>query len=122
MHFMSRSETSLQLTLVLIPKSIPTKLSILGNTSDKAKLLLQNLENIHMLNLWLGVTDDGIAVSSLENTIFSFPILAYEAISWPTWNPPFVNLAVGNDILLLNLEILIGLPFLLPGVDLKKIV
>ncbi|MCL2938589.1 MAG: hypothetical protein O4805_22730 [Trichodesmium sp. St16_bin2-tuft] len=51
MHFMSRSETSLQLTLVLIPKSIPTKLSILGNTSDKAKLLLQNLENIHMLNL-----------------------------------------------------------------------
>ena len=31
----------------LIPKSIPTKLSILGNTSGKAKLLLQNLENIH---------------------------------------------------------------------------
>ena len=32
---MSRSKTSLQLALVLIPKSIPTELSVLGNTSGK---------------------------------------------------------------------------------------
>ena len=32
---MSRSKTSLQLALVLSPKSIPTELSVLGNTSGK---------------------------------------------------------------------------------------
>ena len=42
---MSRSKTSLQLALVLSPKSIPTELSVLGNTSGK--LLLQNLGYIN---------------------------------------------------------------------------
>ena len=35
MGFMSRSKTSLQLALVLIPKSIPTELLVLGNNSGK---------------------------------------------------------------------------------------
>ena len=62
----------------LIPKSIPTKLSVLGNTSRKTSTT--KLRKYRLAESLITVTDDGIAVSSLDHTIFSFPIFAYENI------------------------------------------
>ena len=70
--------TSLQLALVLIPKSMPTELSVLGNTSGKTSTT--KLRKYRLAESLITVTDDGIAVSSLDHTIFSFPIFAYENI------------------------------------------
>ena len=63
--------TSLQLALVLIPKSIPTELSVLGKTSTT------KIRKYRLAESLITVTDDGIAGSSLDHRIFSFPILAY---------------------------------------------
>ena len=60
------------------------------------------------------ITDDGIAGSSLDHKIFSFPILAYVNFMLTKLKSPLCKSLVGNDILLLNLGGLIGLPFLLP--------
>ena len=67
--------TSLQLALVLIPKSIPTKLSVLRKTSTT------KLRKYPLAESLITFTDDGIGGSSLDHTIFSFPILAQLAIS-----------------------------------------
>ena len=63
---------SLQLALVLIPKSIHTELSVLGNTSGKTSTT--KLRKYLLAESLITVTDDGIAGSSLEHRILSFPI------------------------------------------------
>ena len=102
----------LQLALVLIPKSMPTELSVLGNTSSKTSTT--KLRKYRLAESLITVTDDGIAGSSLDHTIFSFPILVYVNFMLTNFKSTLYNLAVGNDILFLNLGGLIGLPFLLP--------
>ena len=67
--------TSLQLALVLIPKSILTELSVLGNASGKTSTT--KLRKYRLAESLIIVTDDGIAGSSLNHKIFSFPVLAY---------------------------------------------
>ena len=67
--------TSLQLALVLIPKSMATELPVLGNTSGKTSTT--KLRKYRLAESLITVTDDGIAGSSLDHKIFSFPILAY---------------------------------------------
>ena len=67
--------TTLQLALVLIPKSILTELSVLGNTSGKTSTT--KLRKYRLAESLIIVTDDGIAGSSLNHKIFSFPVLAY---------------------------------------------
>ena len=71
--------TSLQLALVLIPKSMPTELSVLGNTSGKTSTT--KLRKYRLAESLITFTDDGIGGSSLDHTIFSFPLLAQLAIS-----------------------------------------
>uniref|UniRef100_UPI00343B81F5 hypothetical protein n=1 Tax=Okeania sp. SIO2F4 TaxID=2607790 RepID=UPI00343B81F5 len=65
---------SLNVAKVLIPKSIPTELSVLGNTSGKAST--KKLRKYLLAASLITVTDDGVAGNSLDQTIFSFPILA----------------------------------------------
>ena len=60
---------------VLIPKSIPTELSVLGNTSGQTSTT--KLRKYPLAESLITVTDDGIAGSYLDHAIFSFPILAY---------------------------------------------
>ena len=60
------------------------------------------------------ITDDGIAGSSLDHKIFSFPILAYVNFMLTNFKSTLCKSLVGNDILLFYLGGLIGLPFLLP--------
>ena len=78
-HFFYHVGTFLQLALVFIPKSIPTELSVLGKTSGKT--FTTKLRKYPLAESLITVTDDGIEVSSLDHTIFSFPILAQKAIS-----------------------------------------
>ena len=55
-------------------KSIPTELSVLGNTSGKTSTT--KLRKYWLAESLITVTDDGIAGSFLDHRIFSFPILA----------------------------------------------
>ena len=59
---------------VLIPKSIPTELSVLGNTSSKTSTT--KLRKYRLAESLITFSDDGIGVSSFEHKIFTFPILA----------------------------------------------
>ncbi|MCL2924112.1 MAG: hypothetical protein MGF17_05635 [Trichodesmium sp. MAG_R04] len=61
--------TSLQLALVLIPKSIPTELSVLGNASGFTSTA--KLRKYRLAESLITVTDDGIAGSYLDHRIFS---------------------------------------------------
>ena len=110
--------TSLQLALVLIPKSMATELPVLGNTSGKTSTT--KLRKYRLAESLITVTDDGIAGRSLDHKIFSFPILAYVNFMLTNFKSTLCKSLVGNNILLLNLRGLIDLPFLLPRVDLKK--
>ncbi|MCL2933352.1 MAG: hypothetical protein MGG11_14200 [Trichodesmium sp. MAG_R03] len=74
MRFISRSETSLQLAKVLIPKSIPTELSVLGNTAGKTSTT--KLRKYLLAEYMIIVTELGIHGSFLDQTTFSLPILA----------------------------------------------
>ena len=76
---MSRSKTSLQLALVLSPKSIPTELSVLGNNIGKTSTT--KFRKYPLAESLMTVTDNGIGGSSLEHRILSFPILAQKVIS-----------------------------------------
>ena len=64
----------LRVAKVLIPKSIPTELSVLGNTLGKTSTT--KLRKYWLAESLITVTDDGIAGSFLDHRIFSFPILA----------------------------------------------
>ena len=66
--------TSLQLPLVLIPKSIPTELSVLGNTLDFTSTA--KLRKYPLAEFLITVTNDGIGGSFLDHKIFCFPIFA----------------------------------------------
>ena len=118
MHSYRIPVTSLQLALVLIPKSMATELPVLGNTSGKTSTT--KLRKYRLAESLITVTDDGIAGSSLDHKIFSFPILAYVNFMLTNFKSTLCKSLVGNNILLLNLGGLIDLPFLLPRVDLKK--
>ncbi|GGA55948.1 hypothetical protein CYANOKiyG1_76680 [Okeania sp. KiyG1] len=72
---------SLNVAKVLIPKSIPTELSVLGKISGcisttKLKKYLCRGERPFAPTSLITVTDDGAAGNSLDHTIFSFPIFA----------------------------------------------
>ncbi len=59
---------------VLIPKSIPTELLVLGKVSGC--ISTTKLRKYLLTESLITVTDDGPAGSSLDQIIFSFPILA----------------------------------------------
>ena len=64
---------------VLIPKSIPTELSVLGNTQSKTSTT--KLRKYRLAESLITFTDDGIGVSSFDHTIFTCPILVKQTIS-----------------------------------------
>jgi len=64
----------LKVAKVLIPKSIPTELSLLGKIW--AQVSTTKLKKYLLAGSLIIVTDDEVAGNSLDHTIFSLPILA----------------------------------------------
>ena len=66
--------TSLQLALVLIPKSIPTELSAFGKVSSY--IYTTKLKKYLLAESLIIVTKEGWFGNGIDQTTFKFPILA----------------------------------------------
>ena len=97
----------------VIPKSIPTELSFLGNCSgvNSTTKLTKYLSALSLII----VADDGFARNCLLQITSISPILAKYIFRFSlSWNPFSVNLADCLDLRFLNLGDLTFCPFRLP--------